>query len=587
MHAACHYTIKAHQPSRHFFQVSLLIRQPDPQGQIVWLPNWILGSYMIRDFARHIVSVRAKTAEGLLLDVKKLTKNQWQVAAHDGQITLDYEVYAWDLSVRGAHLDQTHGYFNGTCLLLAVQGQEEKLHQLSLFEPENVNWRVATTLTKQQVDAKGFGTYQADNYLELVDNPVEMANFTELHFNVANTQHSMVITGQHRADTQRLAHDLSKVCQAAISFWGDEQPPFNQYLFMLMVVGSGYGGLEHRRCTSLLSSRDDLPLVTEPQKIGEKYKTFLGLCSHEYFHSWLVKRIQPDVLIEPNLHQENHTELLWVFEGFTSYYDDLLLARAGLISVAEYLGLLAQTITRHTKTLGRFKQSVTESSFDAWTKYYKQDENTPNSVVSYYVKGALIALCIDLKMRQLSQNSVSLDTVMRQLWQEYGKTGQGVKNDTVQGLCQALLSEDLSEFWQLCLYSTQELPFAELLQAQGVEVEYKYDNVATKASASLGVRGQMNDGGFQIQNVWTGGAAEAAGLSAGDVIIAFDGLKVTPQLEKTVSSYAIGTKVEIHFFRRDELMQTNITLLANQAEVCGLVVKEENQALVKRWILNL
>jgi predicted metalloprotease with PDZ domain len=587
MHAACHYTIKAHQPSRHFFQVSLLIRQPDPQGQIVWLPNWILGSYMIRDFARHIVSVRAKTAEGLLLDVKKLTKNQWQVAAHDGEITLDYDVYAWDLSVRGAHLDQTHGYFNGTCLLLAVQGQEEKLHQLSLYEPENVNWRVATTLTKQQVDAKGFGTYQADNYLELVDNPVEMADFTELHFNVANTPHSMVITGQHRADTQRLAHDLSKICQAAISFWGDEQPPFNQYLFMLMVVGNGYGGLEHRRCTSLLSSRDDLPLVTEPQKIGEKYKTFLGLCSHEYFHSWLVKRIQPDVLIEPNLHQENHTELLWVFEGFTSYYDDLLLARAGLISVTEYLGLLAQTITRHTKTLGRFKQSVTESSFDAWTKYYKQDENTPNSVVSYYVKGALIALCIDLKMRQLSHNNVSLDTVMRQLWQEYGKTGQGVKNDTIQGLCQALLSEDLSEFWQLCLYSTQELPFAELLQAQGVEVEYKYDNVATKASASLGVRGQMNDGGFQIQNVWTDGAAEAAGLSAGDVIIAFDGLKVTPLLEKTVSSYAIGTKVEIHFFRRDELMQTKITLLANQAEVCGLVVKEENQALVKRWILNL
>ncbi len=587
MHAACHYTIKAYQPSQHFFQVSLLIRQPDPQGQIVWLPNWILGSYMIRDFARHIVSVRAKTSQGLLLDVKKLTKNQWQVAAHDGQITLDYEVYAWDLSVRGAHLDQTHGYFNGTCLLLAVQGQEEKLHQLSLYEPENVNWRVATTLSKQQVDAKGFGTYQADNYLELVDNPVEMADFTELHFNVANTPHSMVITGQHRADTQRLADDLSKICQAAISFWGDEQPPFNQYLFMLMVVGSGYGGLEHRRCTSLLCSRDDLPLVTEPQKIGDKYKTFLGLCSHEYFHSWLVKRIQPDVLIEPNLHQENHTELLWVFEGFTSYYDDLLLVRAGLISVTEYLGLLAQTITRHTKTLGRFKQSVTESSFDAWTKYYKQDENTPNSVVSYYVKGALIALCIDLKMRQLSHNSVSLDTVMRQLWQEYGKTGQGIKNDTVQGLCQALLSEDLSEFWQLCLYSTQELPFAELLQAQGVEVEYKYDNVATKASASLGVRGQMNDGGFQIQNVWTGGAAEAAGLSAGDVLVAFDGLKVTAQLEKTVSSYAIGTKVEIHFFRRDELMKTQIVLLASQAEVCGLVVKEENQALVKRWILNL
>jgi len=397
MHAACYYTISSQQPSRHFYQVSLQIHQPEPTGQIVWLPNWILGSYMIRDFARHISSVKAKTANGLLLNVKKLAKNQWQVEEYTGgDITLEYEVYAWDLSVRGAHLDQTHGYFNGTCLLLAVQGKEQALHQLQLLAPEQSDWRVATTLESVKLDDRGFGLYQAANYLELVDHPVEMANFTELSFNSGDTPHKMVITGKHRADTQRLAVDLQKICQAAIDFWGDQQPPFNQYLFQVMAVGNGYGGLEHRSSTSLLCSRDDLPLVTEPkQKLSEKYKTFLGLCSHEYFHSWLVKRIQPDVLIEPNLHQENYTELLWVFEGFTSYYDDLLLARAGIISVQEYLDLLAQTITRHIKTLGRFKQTVTESSFDAWTKYYKPDENTPNSVVSYYVKGALIALCID------------------------------------------------------------------------------------------------------------------------------------------------------------------------------------------------
>lgn len=587
MHAACHYTIKANQPSQHFFQVSVVIRQPDPQGQIVWLPNWILGSYMIRDFARHIVSVRAKTAQGLLLDVKKLTKNQWQVTAYDSEIILDYEVYAWDLSVRGAHLDQTHGYFNGTCLLLAVQGQEESQHLLTLCQPvDNVDWRVATTLTPHQIDEQGFGTYQADNYLELVDNPVEMANFTKLDFSVANTPHAMVITGKHRADTTRLASDLAKICQAAIDFWGDEQPPFNQYLFMLMVVGSGYGGLEHRRSTSLLCSRDDLPLSSEPQKIGDKYKTFLGLCSHEYFHSWLVKRIQPDVFVKPDLHQENHTELLWVFEGFTSYYDDLLLARAGIISINEYLGLLAQTITRHTKTLGRFKQSVTDSSFDAWTKYYKQDENTPNSVVSYYVKGALIALCIDLKLRQLSHHTISLDNVMRQLWQDYGKTGIGIQNNTVQQLCQHLVSEDLSDFWQLSLYSTQELPLAELLAQQGIVLAYQYDNQAKQPNACLGVRGQANEHGFVLQNIWRSGAAEVAGLSAGDVIIAFDGLKVNAQLEKTIASYAIGAKVEVHFFRRDELMQSTVELLASSAEACTLTIKEENKTQIKQWVLN-
>lgn len=586
MHAACHYTIKTHQPSQHFFQVSLVIRQPDPQGQIVWLPNWILGSYMIRDFARNIVSLRAKTAQGLLLDVKKLTKNQWQLAPHAGEVILEYEVYAWDLSVRGAHLDQTHGYFNGACLLLAAQGLEQQAHAISLCKPKDVDWRVATTLTQIDIDGDGFGTYQADNYLALIDHPVEMANFTQLSFMSGHTPHRMVITGRHRADTQRLATDLQRICQAAIDFWGDETPPFNEYLFQVMAVGSGYGGLEHRNSTSLLCSRDDLPLSSEPQKINEKYKTFLGLCSHEYFHSWLVKRIQPDVLLSPNLHQENYTELLWVFEGFTSYYDDLLLARAGIISTTEYLGLLAQTITRHIKTLGRFKQTVTDSSFYAWTKYYKQDENTPNSVVSYYVKGALIALSLDLMLRQKSPNNISLDNVMRLLWQEYGKTGQGVANNTIQTLCQRLTQQDFTRFWELCLYSTQELPFVDLLQQQGVTVEYKYDGQYNAATACLGVRGQFSEAGYSLQNVWTGGAAQEAGLSAGDVIIAFDGLKVTAQFEKLVASYAIGAKVEVHFFRRDELMRTHITLLATMPEVCVLSVKEINQSRVSQWILN-
>jgi predicted metalloprotease with PDZ domain len=448
MYAACYYTILSQQPSRHFFKVSLQIRQPEPTGQIVWLPNWILGSYMIRDFARHIRSVKAKTAQGLLLNVKKITKNQWQIQAHEGDITLEYEVYAWDLSVRGAHLDQTHGYFNGTCLLLAAQGKEDAPHQIHLVKPQHSAWRVATTLEPLTLDEDGFGVYQALNYLDLVDHPVEMADFSELAFSSGHTPHKMVITGKHRADTQRLAHDLQRICQAAIDFWGDMQPPFTQYLFQVMAVGNGYGGLEHRSSTSLLCSRDDLPLASEPlQKISDKYKTFLGLCSHEYFHAWLVKRIQPEVLITPNLHQENYTELLWVFEGFTSYYDDLLLVRAGIIGVQEYLDLVAQSITRHIKTLGRFQQSVTESSVDAWTKYYKPDENTPNSVVSYYIKGALVALCLDLSLRQHSQNTVSLDLVMRQLWQNYGKVGRGVGNTTIQDICQSLITTDFKRIF--------------------------------------------------------------------------------------------------------------------------------------------
>ena len=589
MHAACHYTVSTRHPSHHFFQVTLTILQPDPLGQKLWLPNWILGSYMIRDFSRHIISVNAKTTEGLLLSVKKIAKNQWQVSPHEGKVIISYEVYAWDLSVRGAHLDQTHGYFNGSCLFLAVEGRESTPSTLEIHLPEqHQTWRIATTLDTLPSSQAGVYCYQAANYLSLLDHPVEMGEFAEVAFTTHNTPHRVVVTGKHRADLNRLSSDLTRICAAAIDFWGDDTPPFAQYLFQVMAVGNGYGGLEHRSSTSLLCSRDDLPLATEPEhKLGEKYKAFLGLCSHEYFHSWLVKRIQPYVLVNPDLHQENHTELLWVFEGFTSYYDDLLLVRASVISTQDYLDLLAQAITRHLRTLGRFQQTVTDSSFDAWTKYYKQDENTPNSVVSYYIKGSLVALCIDLKLRQLSDNTASLDTVMRQLWQDYGKTGLGIHNDTVQNIVQSLVYEDLSEFWQQCLYSTQELPLTELLSAQGVAVNYKYDNAKNQPLASLGIRGQMAEGGFQIQNVWRGSAAESAGISAGDVLMAIDGLKVSAQLEKTIASYAIGDTLSVHLFRRDELMQCQVVLQSSDSDFCSLQLSTESNSRhrAERWIL--
>ncbi len=590
MRAACHYTVSASHPGNHFFQLTLHICQPNPSGQTLWLPNWILGSYMIRDFARHIVSVSAKTTQGLLLSVKKIAKNQWEVSPYDGEIVISYDIYAWDLSVRGAHLDQTHGYFNGPCLFLAVEGQEHLPCTVDIQHPSaSEAWRVATTLEAVKTDQSGFGCYQASDYLTLLDHPVEMGQFTEVSFQSHQTPHKVVVTGQHRADLSRLARDLTKICDTAINFWGDDLPPFSQYLFQVMAVGTGYGGLEHRSSTSLLCSRDDLPLTTEPEhKLGEKYKAFLGLCSHEYFHSWLVKRIQPKVLINPDLHQESFTELLWVFEGFTSYYDDLLLVRAGVISAPEFLELLAQTITRHLRSLGRFKQTVTESSFDAWTKYYKQDENTPNSVVSYYVKGSLIALCIDLKLRQLTDNKISLDTVMRQLWQQYGKTGRGLDNDTVQTICQSFVVEDLTAFWQQCLYSTDELPLTALLEAQGVVVNYKYDNPKNQPLATLGIRGQMAEGGYQVQTVWRGSAAEMAGISAGDVLLAVDGLKVSAQLEKTVASYAIGDNLRVHLFRRDELMQCQVILQASIQDSCTLLLSPDAQRRLvsERWILG-
>ncbi len=588
MRAACHYTVMARHPASHFFQITLHVHHPDPQGQLLWLPNWIVGSYMIRDFARHIVSVSARTAQGLLLDVNKVGKNQWRVMPHAGDIRVAYEVYAWDLSVRGAHLDQTHGYFNGACLFLAVAGQEHMPLTLDIQAPaDTANWQVATTLPARATTADGFGEYGAESYEMLLDCPVEMGTFAELAFNAGGVPHRMVLTGRQRADRARLARDLARICETCIRFWQDEAP-FEQYLFQVMVTGNGYGGLEHRNSTSLLCSRDDLPLITEPERPGDKYRAFLGLCSHEYFHAWLVKRIKPTVLMQPDMHRENHTPLLWVFEGFTSYYDDLLLARAGVLSMPDYLTLLGQQISRYLKTPGRHVQSVTESSFDAWTKYYKPDENTPNSVVSYYVKGALVALCIDLRLRQRSGNRVSLDGVMRRLWREHGKIGVGVEPDTVQKLVEAVSGEDWSEQWRDWLYGTADLPLKPLLEAQGIEVTLKPELGTGQRHASLGVRGQASEGGVLIQNVWRGGAAEAAGLSAGDVVIAVDGLKVSSPLEKVIASYPVGGNLCIHAFRRDELMTFQVCLQAAPFENCVLALPAEGEGYLRaeQWILD-
>jgi len=589
MRAACHYTVTARHPASHYFQITLHVHHPDPQGQVLWLPNWIVGSYMIRDFARHIPSVSARTAQGLLLSVNKVGKNQWRVAPHDGDIRIEYEVYAWDLSVRGAHLDQTHGYFNGPCLFLAVAGQENAPVTVDIQPPDGVSgWKLATGLTPRATLASGFGEYLACNYEHLLDCPVEMGTFDEFGFTVEQVPHRMTLTGRQRADKARLARDLSRICATAIRFWEDEAP-FQDYLFQVMVTANGYGGLEHGNSTSLLCSRDDLPLPSEPERPGDKYRTFLGLCSHEYFHAWLVKRIKPAVLMPPDLERENHTPLLWVFEGFTSYYDDLLLARAGVISTADYLELLGQQISRYLKTPGRHVQSVTESSFDAWTKYYKQDENTPNSVVSYYIKGALVALCIDLTLRQQSGNRLRLDDVMRLLWREHGKPGVGVEPDTVQRLVERVSGRDWSTEWAVWLDGTGELPLKPLLEAQGVGVTLKADNApAGQTLAVLGVRGAAAEGGFQLQYVWRKGAAAAAGLSAGDVIIAVEGLKTGAQLEKVIASYPVDGTLCIHAFRRDELMEFKVRPQAAPLETCVLTLPGEGdpRRLAEQWILD-
>lgn len=601
MQAAIHYRVASAQPASHRFQVSLIIARPDPQGQCLWLPDWIPGSYMIRDFARNLTPLRATDGSGQSLAVSALDKSSWRVAPAEGPVTVSYEVYAWDLSVRTAHLDQTHGYFNGTSLFLAVAGQEGQPVTVELAQPAGVSgWRVATTLPSRGAEPLGFGLYGADDYDALIDHPVEMGRFDYREFTAGGVTHAVAITGRHEADLDRLCADLATICAAQIAFFADPAP-FDRYLFQIMAVGQGYGGLEHRSSTSLLCSRDELPRRDEPAVPGDRYRSLLGLCSHEYFHSWNVKRLKPAEFSPPDLRRENHTTLLWFFEGITSYYDDLFLVRTGLIPPADYLSLLAQQVTRHLRTPGRTVQSVAQSSFDAWTKYYKTDENTPNSVVSYYVKGSLVGLCLDLAVRAASQGRASLDDVMRRLWAGHGRSRTGVREEDIRAALVACGGPSLSDSLDAFVHGTDELPWQALLADLGIRAQLRAGEGSqdsggrpgvldpAKPRPWLGVRTQAAEGGVLLTFVQHGGPACRAGLSAGDLVVAVDDLRVTASgWEKRVQQLAVGKPVSVYAFRRDEWMAFECVPASAPADTCHLPWPSaaSDQTLAERWLLT-
>lgn len=600
MQAAIHYRVASAVPASHRFQVTLTIAQPDPQGQRLWLPDWIPGSYMIRDFARNITKLNAHDASGRTVAVQALDKSSWQCAPSQGALTVDYEVYAWDLSVRAAHLDQHHGYFNGTSLFLAVSGQENQPVQVALCCPDGVSdWQVATTLPSISAAPLGFGLYGAENYDALIDHPVEMGRFTYAEFEASGVPHAVAITGQFHADVSRLVRDLKVICEAQIAFFG-APAPFSRYLFQIMVVGQGYGGLEHRSSTSLLCSRDDLPAWGESEsKPGDRYRGLLGLCSHEYFHSWNVKQLKPKAFMPYDLRREVRTDLLWFFEGVTSYYDELFLVRTGLISPTSYLELLGQHITRHLRTLGREHQTVAQSSFDAWTKYYKSDENTPNSVVSYYIKGALVALCLDLYLRAETQHKDSLDTVMRCLWQRFALTQTGITELDIRTVLVERVGPSIHGLLDLALHSTDELPWQELLKTVGLTATLRASEGASDLGGKpatgsgerqwLGVKTQAAEGGVQLTYVQSGSPAEKAGLSAGDVVIALDGLRINhANWEKRLQQRAVGDRVSVYAFRRDEWLATSCELAAAPLDTCFIPWPNEraDQHAAEHWLLT-
>ena len=552
-----HYRIEVANAAAHQFKVTLTIADPAPE-QSLSLPAWIPGSYMVREFARHLSQLEARQGSQRR-PLVQLSKDRWSVAtAGRGALVVTYFAYAFDLSVRTAWLGDDRGFFNPTSLCLAVDGRTAEPHRVELYKLP-AGWDVATGMTRVDAGAKTARpakgakaalartqVFESADYDELADHPFELGPFWRGEFTSGGVVHEFVVSGAWpQFDGARLLADTKRICDEEIRFWhGGDKPPFSRYVFMLLATEDGYGGLEHRASTALIAARKDLPRQGVAGT-GDGYVTLLGLISHEYFHTWNVKRLKPAEFLPYDYTQENYTQLLWFFEGFTSYYDDLFLLRCGLIDPARYVKLVGRAMNGVRQSPGQRVQSVAEASFDAWVKYYRSDENTPNATVSYYTKGSLVALRLDLALR--AGGKATLDDVMRALWRDApgGAVTEELILKTVARLGGKAVAAELREW----VHQRGELDVLPALARVGVEPEVEALNLATE----LGVR--LSEGpvsGIQVKIVLAGGAGAAAGLSAGDEILAVDGWRVR-RLDDALSWIRTGAAFELLVVRQQRV----------------------------------
>jgi predicted metalloprotease with PDZ domain len=590
-----HYTVTPIDPAGHVFEIVLTIATPAGSGQVLRMPAWIPGSYMVREFAKNITHIAA-SCKGKAVALEQLTKDTWQATACDGALTVTSRVYAYDMSVRTAYLDAQQALLNFSSLCLAVVGQEHVPCALTLRAPEGItDWQVATSLPRAKgTKDKAFGDFVAPNYDALIDHPVQLGVQQWGNFTAHGAKHTIAIVGRTPSlDMPRLVKDSAAICAAQIALFEPKTKlaPFldstAHYTFMTQAVGDGYGGLEHRASTALIAKRSDLPCTLDPT-LSAGYQQYLGLVSHEYFHTWNVKRIKPAVFAPYELSQESYTPLLWLFEGFTAYYDDLMLVRSSITTPQQYLDTLASTASGVLRGGGRLQQSAASASFNAWVKYYRPDENSPNALCNYYTQGSLIALHLDLHIRLKTNHVLSLDDVMRFLWKHFGRdfygntrsSGLGLTVKDVYDAFRDSTGLNLKPLIEKLTKTAADVPLAALLAKFGVT----WSQAAISKTASLGIATRAAGNDCVIATAYSGEPAHRAGLSGGDVLVALDGQRVTPaSLPALLARLPVGKPVAALAWRRDELVEAVITPAAAPKTLVTLAAKRADKGR-SRWL---
>ncbi len=569
------YQVSLPEPQTHLFYVTLQVNNWQADTLEIRFPVWTPGSYVVREYARHIQQlIPYNTQNREPLSIQKHYKNCWQInTEHTDTITIDYQVYANELTVRTNHLDNSHGYFNGAALFFYIPELKDQEIEIQIIPP-NQNWKITTPLTTKEGNNN---TFIADNFDTLVDSPFEIGTHDIYDFEVLGKSHQLAIWGKGNAKPEQLIQDIKKIVIAESKIY--KELPYDHYIFLLHQAASGFGGLEHKNCCSLIYPRFGF-------RAKDKYNRFMQLVAHEFFHLWNVKRIRPKALESFDYSQENYTTALWFAEGTTSYYDTLIPQRAGIYDARTCLDNLGKDITRFLTTPGRKIQPLAESSFDAWIKLYRRDANSDNNQISYYLKGELVSLLLDLLIRYKHQNERSLDDVMRSLWEQFGKPEIGYTNEQLKSVLETVAETDLTDFLDTYLYTTAELPLAEYLQPFGLQLTpTKEDDPAPH----LGMKVAQENGATMIKFVDAESPAGQAGIDIGDELLAIDGIRVNAdELSERLKDYQAGDTIHLSIFHQDELFTYPVTLAApqpNRYEITSIEEPSEQQReLLFGWL---
>jgi predicted metalloprotease with PDZ domain len=557
------YLLSFPAPQTHHVQVALEIDRPGEAE--LFLPVWTPGSYLVREYARHLEGLEAADQAGRSVALERLDKHRFRLLGGGAeQVTVRYRVYANELTVRTSHVDATHAFLSPAGVFLGVRGREGAPHEVAVEPPPG--WQVATALPG------GPSRFTASSYDELVDSPLEVGQHEVVRFEARGVEHRIAVWGHGELDLARLGADLRRIVEAQAEFWGEL--PYPRYLLILHLTGKGRGGLEHQACAVLLAARSAL---ADP----EGYRDLLALVSHELFHAWNVKRLRPAALTPYRYGGEQYTRLLWWFEGATSYYEQLLLVRAGLLTPAQHLQALGRAFTTLLRTPGAEKLSVEAASQLAWIKLYRPDENSANSGVSYYLKGELIAFALDLLLRR---HGASLDEVMRRLWARH-RAG-GVPEDGVEPVVAELVGAPAAAAF-FDRYVRGTAPLAPDLALLGLALRRRPARsgddkggkpARTEEGAAAGWLGAELSNGPRITVVAVreGSPAWLAGLTADDELVAEGGFRLDRAgLQSRLEQRGPGGTLRLTLFRRDELVEVAVTLAAPPDDTAWLEPVEE------------